>query len=95
MNNKKTRYIKLIANILYFSNWIICILELIKVHLQYGKNAYMVVNTLTSVSATITLNMADTITYTYTGRDCASHPESGTLTLTSLGAGESVLVVVD
>ncbi len=61
----------------------------------YGKNAYMVVNTSTSASETITLNMADTITYTYTGMDCASHTGSGTLILTGLGAGESVLVVVD
>ena len=61
----------------------------------YGKNAYMVVNTSTSASETITLNMADSVSYKYTGMDCVSHTESGVLTLTDLGAGESVLIVVD
>ena len=60
----------------------------------YGKNAYMVVNTSTSASETITLHMADTTSYTYTGMDCVSRAGSGTLPL-NLGAGESVLVVVD
>lgn len=66
----------------------------------YGREAYLVVSTSCDAggvgrSQKVTLNFKTNTSYSYVGMDCEDKTGSGALTLSNLGSGEAVLVVMD